>query len=79
MSHHAASQWKVPSSDRCRTMDIMMLALHKARERTLKQWQDLFARADDRFRLRRWARSQDSNMGSLEFVWQGKNAGNEAF
>lgn len=49
-----------------------MLMLFNSQERDLKSWQELFMKADPRYRLNSIKRSPESFLSVIEFVWSGE-------
>lgn len=54
-----------------RTMDLVMLTLLNAQERTAAEFEDLFRRADPRFVFRGVTRPKGCRMSIIEAVWAG--------
>jgi hypothetical protein len=54
-----------------RTMDLVMLTLLNAQERTAGEFEELFRRADERFVFRGVTRPKGCRMSIVEAVWEG--------
>lgn len=50
-------------------MDISMLQIGNAKERTLLEWKSLFRQADERFAFQDVKQPQGSQLAILEFKW----------
>jgi hypothetical protein len=61
-----------------RTMDLVMLTLLNAQERTEEDFRELFAKVDPRFRFLGEKRPEGCRMAILEAVWEGEDFGGEA-
>lgn len=55
-----------------RTMDLVMLSLLNARERTEAEFEALFGEADGRFAFRGARRVEGCRMSVVEAVWEGE-------
>ena len=60
-----------------RTMDLVMLTLLNAQERTEGEFRELFAKADGRFRFQGVMRPKGCRMSIVEAVWEGDDFGGE--
>lgn len=58
-----------------RTMDLVMLTLLNAQERTAGEFEDLFRRADGRFVFKGVTRPKGCRMSIVEAVWGGEDFG----
>ena len=58
-----------------RTMDLVMLTLLNARERTAGDFKELFEEADPRFKFLGVKRPKNCRMSIIEAVWEGKDFG----
>lgn len=58
-----------------RTMDLVMLTLLNAQERTAGEFEDLFRRADPRFVFKGVTRPKGCRMSIVEAVWGGEDFG----
>lgn len=58
-----------------RTMDLIMLTLLNAQERTEEEFRRLFARVDERFRFVGVTRAEGCRMSIVEAVWDGEDYG----
>ncbi len=58
-----------------RTMDLVMLTLLNAQERTQGEFRELFERVDPRFRFRGATRPKGCRMSIVEAVWEGEDGG----
>jgi hypothetical protein len=61
-----------------RSMDLIMLTLLNAQERTEGEFKDLFKRVDERFRFVGVTRPKGCRMSIVEAVWEGEDFGAEA-
>ncbi len=60
-----------------RTMDILMLSLLNARERTEAEFGEVFKAADERFAFKGAQRVEGCRMSVIEAVWEGEDFGGE--
>lgn len=60
-----------------RTMDLVMLTLLNAKERTGGEFKELFKAADPRFRFEGVKREEGCRMSVVEAVWEGEDFGGE--
>lgn len=60
-----------------RTMDLVMLTLLNAQERTAQEFEDLFRRADPRFSFKGVVRPRGCRMSIVEAVWEGEDFGGD--
>jgi hypothetical protein len=56
-----------------RTMDLTMLTLLNAQERTEEEFRELFVRVDERFRFVGVMRPKGCRMSIVEAVWEGQD------
>jgi hypothetical protein len=61
-----------------RTMDLVMLTLLNAQERTEEEFRELFFDVDERFRFLGVTRPAGCRMSIVEAVWEGEDYGGEA-
>jgi len=61
-----------------RTMDLVMLTLLNARERTAGDFEDLFKNADARFKFLGVTRPKGCRMSIIEAIWEGDDLGDKA-
>ncbi|KAI0478524.1 putative O-methyltransferase [Xylariaceae sp. FL0804] len=54
-----------------RAMDVTMLEIANANERSLDKWKDLFTQADPRFVVKGVREPQGSNLAIFEIMWEG--------
>ncbi|KAI1813949.1 putative O-methyltransferase [Poronia punctata] len=59
---------------RLRAMDVTMLEIGNAKERTLEEWKDLFEKTDERFEMKGVVQPPGSRLSILEFEWLGEGA-----
>ena len=62
---------------RARTMDLVMMEVGNAKERSEEQWKKLFEEADGRWRWVGVRRMVGSALGILEAVWEGDGDGGD--
>jgi O-methyltransferase domain len=60
-----------------RTMDLIMLTLLNAQERTEAEFRELFTKVDERFRFLGVTRPEGCRMSIVEAVWEGEDYGGE--
>jgi hypothetical protein len=60
-----------------RTMDLIMLTLLNARERSVEDFRELFARVDGRFKFLGETRPEGCRMSIVEAIWEGEDYGGE--
>jgi len=61
-----------------RTMDLVMLTLLNAQERTERQYRELFEKVDPRFTFLGVKRVEGYKMSTVEAVWEGDDFGGES-
>jgi|TARA_R110002003_G_scaffold124_19_gene11345 hypothetical protein len=54
-----------------RAMDLTMLEIANARERSIDEWKAVFEMADERFQFMGVTQPEGSKLSMLELVWTG--------